>query len=302
METVRRISNSETIAWLTCQKQYYYAFDLKLEKIELVKRTALGVGNAVHDAFKVYYRARIDGASHEKAKALMDEYLTRLLASNTTSMANVMEAKVKTQLYFEHYGDEAANFRWLGSEQQLDLPLNDKYTMPLQYDLYFQDMRDGAYVLKDFKTCYDFWTADQIRLSPQFPKYFAAMRNAGFPVDRCELDLIRTRSMKNTDFSKHYNRVTVLPKPAKIRNVLRYHLQASEEITAYRNLPPEVRKAKAIPLLNWHAACRMCTFKDLCASELEDGDIELIIQTEYKKNTYDYNPGDHAPQDVEDLL
>ena len=295
METRRRISNSEAIAWLTCQKVYYYAFILKLEKIELLKRTALGVGNAVHDAFKVYYRCRIKGGTHDDALMEMDKFLTDLLAKRVTSDVNVMEAKVKTTLYFEHYGDEASNFRWIGSEEQLDLPLNDKYTMPLQYDLYYQDLRDGAYVLKDFKTCYDFWTADQIRLSPQFPKYFAAMRNSGLAVDRCELDLIRTRSMKNVEFSKHYYRVRVTPKAAKIRNVLKTHLQVSEAITAYRAMPPEIQKAVAMPVLNWHGACRMCTFKDLCATELEDGDIALMVETEYKKNTYDYNPEAHVP-------
>lgn len=289
----RRISNSEVSSWLTCQRQYRYAYDLKLEPIPTGK-SALGTGIAAHEGFQAYNRARVAGADHMEGIRAQDQMLMGLIGNSRAHQDDVYQAKILCSVYHNHYGDEFPYFEIIDAEQTVDLPLTDGFTMPLRYDLYYIDKRTGKYVLSDYKTTYDFWTDARIKLSPQFAKYFASFRNNSMPVDICRLDQIRTRWKKVADrtFDELFKRIEVLPSKAKMAGTLRQHIIASQRIVEYRELPDEVRPEVALPSLNW-LVCSQCSYKSLCAAELDGLDkvsMDLIKSTEYKQNSYDYNP------------
>lgn len=304
-QRMRRISNSEASAWLACQQQYRYAYDLKLEPIP-TGASALGTGIATHEGFQAYNRARVAGANHQEALAAEDSHLMSLLStSGRAHMDDIYNAKIMCSIYHSHYGDEFSHFEIIDAEQRVDLPLTENYSMPLRYDLYYVDKRTGKYVLSDYKTTYDFWTDDRIKLSPQFAKYFAAFRNNNMPVDECRLDQIRTRWKKVNEhsFEELFRRSKVVPSKSKMRSVLKQHILAAEKITEYRALPDEIRPNVTTPVLNW-GVCRMCDYKSLCIAELDDLDptsMNLLIQTEYRQNTYDYNPDDREKM-IEELM
>lgn len=290
----RNISNSEVTTWLTCQQLYYFQFVQKLEKIP-TGQSALGVGIATHDALKAYNRARIAGADHVEALRVMDQALMSM-AGGRAHMDDIYQAKLLCKMYHDNYGDELSQYEIIQAEDKLVLPLTDDFTMPLTFDWYGVHKPTGRYVLRDYKTTYDWWTPHRKQLSPQFAKYFAAFRVNGMRVDECQLDMIRTRWKKVTERSYEdlHKRETILPKVGKIENTLKQHIRASQRITNYRSLSPQAQEENALPCLNW-AVCKMCDFKELCGAKLEGQDpvsIRLITQTEYRQNTYDYNKTD----------
>jgi hypothetical protein len=186
----------------------------------------------------------------------------------------------------------------LEAEQQHDLPINDSYSMPIKLDLLVRERSTGDIALVDYKTCYDFWSDDQIALSAQAPKYIAALRNAGIKVDKLLLEQIRYRKIKEPTQDQLFRRTPIKPGTAKIRNVMQDHITASNSISQYRALPDAQRNELATRVLN-PMLCKSCEVRDLCKSELDGGDIGYAIQVGYKKNTYDYNQ--IAPNVLEEL-
>jgi hypothetical protein len=229
----------------------------------------------------------------------------KMINTGEAHQDSVFQAKILCSVYFAHYGDEWASFEIIDAERSVELPISEEFSMPLRYDLYYIDKRTGKYVLSDYKTTYDFWPDYRIKLSPQFPKYFAAFRANDMPVDVCRLDQIRTRWKKVGDrtFDELFKRTTVTPSKAKIRAVLKQHILASQKISEFRALPDEVRPQVAIPSLHW-SICQMCDYKSLCAAEmdgLDDVSKNALLATEYRTNTYDYNP-EQTGLDIRSLM
>jgi hypothetical protein len=305
MADPRRISNSEVSTWLVCQRMYRYQYDLKLEKIP-TGESKLGTGIAAHEGFQAYNRARVAGATHEEALVAMDQHLMAQVGIGRAHMDDIYQAKILCSVYFAHYGDEMSQYEIIDAEQTVDLELADGFKMPLRYDWYGIHKPTGKYVLKDYKTTYDFWTYHRIKLSPQFAKYFASFRVNNMRIDECQLDQIRTRwkLVGNRTFEELFKRETITPSKAKMSSTLEQHIMASNRIVKFRELPENVREKAALPCLNW-LVCKMCDFKELCAAELEQQDevsLRLIRQTEYRQNSYDYNPDTDLTEKIESQL
>ena len=244
-----------------------------------------------HEALSKYIEARIEGSLHEQALVVIAEYFIRLMREGLNDTDTIMEVKLLVDQYMEHHKGWP-EWRLLGTEERIDLPINGDITFPIRYDLLVEEVSSGKVLVGDFKFTYDFWTADEHALNPQLPKYIVAMNANGIKVDGGFLEEIRTRRLspaKAADVANLWRRTKYFPSLAKKRNVMKQHILASQQIIQYHNASAEGREEFIIPVLNKHGACKFCNFKDLCRSRLDGGDTTELEKLQFTKNTYGYN-------------
>lgn len=284
---MRNISNSEVTAWLTCRRQYYYAFVKELTP----KQTPvpLARGTLLHLAFQRYIEGRLEDMDHDRALKYSQKAFTESMGQ--LSIDILMETKFLYERYMNfHKG--WPNWRLLGAENRFDCKITDTISLPMRYDAYVEEVRTNRRLVVDWKTTYDFWSPEDHDLNGQNPKYITVMNNAGTPVDGAVLEEIRSRKLgaeKSADPKNLWRRTHYFPSTAKKRNVLKQHIAASLEIERYRALPEKEREDATIPVLNKHGACKYCNFKELCITELDGGDPSVAIEVGFVHNTYGYN-------------
>ncbi len=283
---MRRISNSEVATWLTCKRKYYYEFDLALEPVK--SSPALGRGILLHEVLANYYQCLKDGFTHEAAIVNARQLLQTFMANNSYGMETVIEVDRLLAGYWAHYKGDP-DWEILEVERGYDVELTSAYEYALRLDLLVKSRSTGHVILVDHKTAYDFWSADDLDLNPQFPKYIGSLRANGLKVDKAILNQIRTRKLKAPGPDDLYRRTVSNPSNAKVANAMREQMLASEEIVAHRALPVEVQEATAIRLLNKAGGCKFCDVKPLCMSEYDGGNITHMVANEFKKRTYGYN-------------
>lgn len=286
---MRNISNSEVTTWLTCRKMYRYAFERNLAP--KITPHALARGTLGHLCFEIYVKARLEGSNHEQAMLAVEEMLKQQMRSDTAEPALVMEVKALFVRYMAfHKGWPDWNL--LGTEERHDLALTSDITLPIRYDLYYEDKRTNKRNILDFKLTYDFWSPDDHSLNGQMPKYITVMNNNGIQVDGGVLEEIRTRKLgaeKSSDPRNLWRRTMYSPSIEKKRSTIRQHILASMEITKFNDMSPEEKDMEAVPALNKHGACKYCNFRELCTIELDGGDPSIAIDLGFVDNTYGYN-------------
>jgi CRISPR/Cas system-associated exonuclease Cas4 (RecB family) len=284
----RRISNSETSAWFKCKTSYYFAFVMKIEKIK--RSEALTRGIIGHEILADYYSVLKETKSHDTAVHSAQSFMLRWVMDNPDDTNIVMELKTLLERYWGYWGGHP-DWEILHVEDAFDLEITADFQMPMRLDLLVKEVSTGRIYLVDHKFCYDFWSQDDITLSPQFAKYVAALKANGINVDGCLLNQIRYRKMKDPDPTKYFKMTADKPSQSRINVNLSNHVKASLEITDYRNLPEDQMKAATTQVLN-KMVCKSCDFKQLCISQLDGGELEFAIETEFQPNTYDYNKGE----------
>lgn len=290
----RAISNSEAISFLTCKRQYNFAFvDNLAPKHEGRQLTR---GTMGHKWMQVYIEARLAGASHEEAMQAASSYLTTCIQEGAP-IDIVMEVQMLNERYMRvHQG--WPDWQLLGTEQRLDLKISDSLTLPIRYDLYVMHKPTGRRLIGDFKYTYDFWSYEDHALNPQMPKYISTLAANGFEVHGGFLEQIRTRKItdpaKIAQPNKHlWQRTPYNPSRANLYNTLKQHVATSLQIERHRALDDKTREDESIPVLNKYGACQFCNFKSLCIAKLEGKkDLSVDIRVDYVHNTYaeGYNP------------
>jgi len=284
-DNMRRISNSEVSTWLTCEKKYYYGFDLNLEP--KVSGGALGKGTLLHEILADYYLLLKYGATHEAASREARINLQKYMSGTLYPMSTVLEVDKLLQGYWNFYQGDP-DWEIIEVEKSYDLPMTEAYEYSLRLDLLVRERSTSALVLVDHKTAFNFWTQDDLDLNPQFPKYIGALRGNGVYVDKAVLNQIRTRVIKNPTMDQMYRRAVQKPSIAKVTQSMREQVLTSNKIVQHRNLPVEVQSANSVRVLN-KTVCQYCNFKALCMSEFDGGDIAPMIATDFQQNTYGYN-------------
>lgn len=284
----RNVSNSEVTTFLSCKRQYEYAFMNELEPLET--STPLARGTVFHLGMELYWKARLQGAAHNEAMRAAEEAFCSVPEGFT--LAQVMEAQFLWTRYMTFHAG-FPDIKPLGAEEKHDLPLTSTLNMTIKYDFYFQTISTGRYAILDYKTSFDFWSLEDHDLNGQMPKYIACLQANGFQVDEGYLEEVRTRKLgpeKASDPKNLWKRTRYAPTGARKQSVLRQHISAALEIEQHRNLPVEERRAVSLPVLNKHGACKYCNFKSLCISELDGKkDLSVDMRVGYKPNTYGYN-------------
>lgn len=299
--TPRNISNSEVTCFLSCKRQYEYAFGMQLAPKEL--SDPLARGSVGHHYLELYWKARMKGLSHDDSMEAANEAF--ITPCEKIDVALLMQTQLLVTRFVTAHEVEWRDWKAIGVEEQHDLKLTASLNMTIKYDLYYLHVPTNKYYILDWKFAYDFWNEYDHDLNGQMPKYIAVMQGNGYRVDGGQLQEIRTRSLgaeKQRDPKNLWRRTPYLPSNARKQSVLRQHIAASLEIERHRNLPDDERRLAALPVLNKHGACKFCNFKDLCNAELEGKrDLSVDIRVGYTKSTYGYN-NTEAPGTQFDIL
>lgn len=284
----RKISNSEVTGWLNCRQQYQFAFEMNIAP--KTTPTPLARGTLGHLAFQYYIEARLNESDHDlsmKASELAFEEAPKLGVG--------IDVIMETQFLFNRYmGQHQGWPQWklLGTEEKLELPLTSKIIFPIRYDLMVEEISSGRILVGDFKFTYDFWSSNDHSINGQMPKYIAVLNANGIEVQGGFLEEIRTRKLgkeKSADSKNLWRTTYYYPTAVRRQNFIKQHIAASLEIMEYRDLPEEEKEARRIPALNKHGACKFCNFIELCNSKLAGKDITYDIEVDYVQNTYGYN-------------
>lgn len=281
---MRFISNSEVASWLQCRKKYYYEYILELEPKKYSEAISKGV--LIHAMLEAYYAGKSMGYDEAECRDASMEPMMIAAQSPFADMVDLGKTRDLVYGYFEHYMEYDQRYKVYAVETKLKFDLSNDYALVGTIDLIWQDMEDGLYIPVDHKSSYNFWTDEQASISGQFVKYSAILKSMGMQVKGVMVNQIRTRPLKDPAPTALYQRAWVRPTDIKIRKVMEQHVNASEEIMAFRVDP---KPDTIIPIYDKYI-CSGCPFLPLCDSESNGAPIQYQIQADYQKRTgYGYN-------------
>ena len=294
---MRRISNSEVATWLTCRRQYFYAFDLgiapKSNGNPSSKVTTLAIGNLGHDILSIYYYSLKMGQNLDQAKKNARDTLAQLMLDGTHHSREVITATtVILERYWSFYAEEDhRKYEVLDTEKEYDLPLTEDFSYVFRFDLLLKERATPKIGLVDHKFKYDFFTEEALSLSGQTPKYLGALRyNEIFP-SFVFLNQIRAKPPAQSWGSKDFfRRSSIVPSNAKVTNAMREQVIASQEISDWREQPLETKRATALRSMDsFPNPCGRCPYNLICRMEYDGGNITNVVAAEFGPNSYNYN-------------
>jgi hypothetical protein len=280
----RRISNSETSAFLQCERKWLYQYQMNLEPVKT--GTALNRGIIGHECLAAYYEVLMDEPYAFK-KAEDAAYLA--LAPHF-AVDSDLEMLFQLRGLLERYFAYAKGDGWkiLAVEQSYDINVNDDFGYVMRLDV-LANIKDKN-VLVDHKFVYNFYNANTIDMNCQIPKYIGALRFNKINVDYAMLNQILYRTKKGGYSDEEtFQRAVLRPSPVEVRNVMREQFQASEQIMRFY-ADPDVDK-HVIRTMNY-MTCKNCSMLPLCKADLMEQDTTEILATGYQPNSYGYDKAD----------
>ena len=287
----RIVSNSEVDNFQTCQRKHLFSFILNKEPRHPGR--SLSIGIIGHEILAVYYRAIKAGMAKDEAEREAIKDLTAMFVESDTdpevlSMVHALVTRYITQ------DSIPATCDIIAVEEDFYLPINEEFWYGMRLDLLVKarvGRQRGNYIIVDHKFTYDFYTADDLQLNPQLPKYVSPVRFAGIPVKEGYINQLRTRfhaglipKKGDTDL---FNRAPIKLTEERVKSSLNYQMILSKRIIDRQKLPLELQLEEAVPNLN-KMVCRNCPFKQPCEMMNEGQDITRILDAHYKDRTYGY--------------
>jgi hypothetical protein len=98
-------------------------------------------------------------------------------------------------------------------------------------------------------------------------------------------DLAKTYEIKTSSgatLEQRWSYLELKPEPRRVQRTFMEQLDTAQEIVALGMLTEEERDLKMHRVAN-KMVCQSCSFKDLCTTELNGGNVKLMIRTEYVK-------------------
>ncbi len=301
---MRRISNSEGATWLSCKRKYYYAFDLGIApKVKLNhpigndKVRTLGVGILGHEILGIYYDFLRVGFSHEEALHETRKILIGMMQNPIRYSIELVAHITKIlERYWAHYGEaDFIRYEIEAVEKEYDVPLTDEFSFVFRPDLVLRERSTGKMILWDHKFKYEFFSDTAIALSGQIPKYLGALRYNEIWPDKVYLNQVNALTKRGTPTSSwtpkdYFNRLPVVPSNAKVTRAIKEQIIVSQQISDWRDLPIEIRKATALRAMDaFPSPCGQCPYQLPCRMEYDGGKITHVLANDFGPNSYDYN-------------
>lgn len=276
-------SHSEVEKFVMCERSHYYTYGLKIQGKSV--SDALVIGNVGHVVLAKYYLLRQLGSTHEEAVReafpLIRQEIAYYQPFDEEKMATDMIRILNNYwLHLAKYDD----WEILHVEEAYDIQLTDDFTMPVKIDLVCRIPGHGIVAL-DHKFSRNFFDVDKLDLSPQLPKYWAALDALKIRVDELWYNELRTWTTKDNtaDPIQRFRRTPVIMTPKKVVTIMREQIMAAKRISQLKQLPIEEWESK---VLRNGLACNMCSFTTLCSADLEGRDSDLVRESFYEERTY----------------
>lgn len=278
-----RCSHSEAESYRKCERAHYYSYGMKLDGITISQ--PLFKGNVGHKGLEVYYQSIKDGVSQADAEAACFEAMVSEsdlydTFDKTAALAATMQLVVD---YFDNYRVQDARMDILASEISLDVQLTDTLVVPMKVDFIVREPGYGV-IAYDSKFTGNFFNEALVDINPQLPLYKAALQAAGWPITNIGYNELRTVKTKaaQVDPSEQFRRTIVPSSPARLTNTVREQLKTARRIERYRNLNDLKQWESLVIRTAYKDTCQSCSFKEICAADLNDADTSLIIHSNFK--------------------
>ena len=282
-----KISHTDVDQSNLCRRKQYYSGTLDLQRIKL--SDSLNRGILMHAVLAKYFEVLKDGLSRGQAFTDANDLINKAMLSGTTGIEQVVDVKRMFDAFISANSFEG--WKILEVEKKYQIEINDELIYPFTVDLLVQDPW-GKVALVDHKTTYDFYSTKQINTLTQLPKYMGGLRVLDVKVDYAIYNQLRYRTKKNPTVEDIIRVEPFEPTLKRIQTVFLEQMDHSMEIVESRKLPVEEQSRKAYRTGN-NLVCKSCMFYDLCDSDLNGYNTELVIATEYEPKRDRYN-------DVED--
>ena len=278
------ISHSEVETLSKCERQHWYAFGMRLMKIE--RGVALTRGIIAHAGMETYFNAIKLGRTHDEAMDLCAKAITAEMIKDPNLMLSGAEAQVLIQGFLIKARVEISTWQIKDVEKEYRLDFPD-FTYAARIDL--TAIRSGGILeVFDTKTTYNYYEPWLVRLLPQVPRYVGMLRANGIWAAKGNYLFIRTRNIGEGD----YRIEPIDPLSDKrIQNSMWDLIKTAKRILELRAMPKDQWRNSVTRTVD-SRICQYCDFKKLCTRDLEDESIDYLVATEYKDNEYakSYNP------------
>lgn len=295
------ISHSEVESFLSCQMKHYYAFidptfgpGAGLEPKRFSDSLFRGIVG--HEALGEFFQGIKDGLSiddaAEKSYAHLRAMITRPEVLGNPKHVNILTDLI-SRILPRFYANEVVALLKQGwtpehVEETFRLRMefdNGTFVYPFKPDVIMSD-RAGNLWVWDHKFVYNFYQSGEINLLPQIPKYIGALRALGFYIKGGYYNMLRWREVK--DVSAHVAHEKLVPTNERVQNAFRQQYDVTVDI-ANRKLA--AARGEDVPTTRVLSTmvCKSCSFKSLCASELNGEDTTLMKKVEFRKNSYGYS-------------
>jgi CRISPR/Cas system-associated exonuclease Cas4 (RecB family) len=276
------ISNSEVSSWLHCTRKYYYEYFLNIEPKQLSE--PLTKGTFIHAILEEYYAAKQLGMEEGDCRAAALQVVMDAAALPDANMVDIGQTRDLVFGYFDKYHVDDEIYEIVAVESKYKADLSPEFALVGTIDLVLRNKFTGKVIGVDHKSTYNFWTPDQCQTAGQFVKYIVLLRYAGIDINTFMVNQLRTRNVKNGDL---WQRAFIHPTEARISNVMKQHIAASEKIMKFRAMGSP--KELTVPVYDKYA-CSNCSFLPLCDSDTEGVNIDFQVASDYQPRTgYGYN-------------
>jgi hypothetical protein len=146
----------------------------------------------------------------------------------------------------------------------------------------------GLITVVDHKFLFDFISPDMRKLLGQIPKYVGALRALDIDARRGLYLMLRHRHLKDESGPAIIHIEDVPLNNHRIVRSFQEQVHVTKQIARIKQLPVDQWDMEAVRSADVMKCSRMCSFTDLCITQLNGGSGKLMKEIDFKPNTYGY--------------
>ena len=294
------VSHSEVESYLSCQAKHHYAFmDSTFGPFAGLEPTrfsdSLFRGIYGHEALGVFFEAIMAKDDIPTAAEKSYQHL-RMVGARPDVLMHPPHLKIIMDLIGRilprFYANEVVALLangWFPKHVEETFRLrmefvNGTFVYPFKPDVIMSDAAGNLWIW-DHKFVYNFYDESMMKLLPQLPKYIGALRANGMYIKGGYYNQLRWREVKDLD--KHVTHDKVVPTDKRVENAFRQQYAVTVEI-AERKLAAAKGEEPPFTRVQSTMVCKSCSFKYLCAADLNGEDTTLMRKVEFRSNSYGY--------------
>lgn len=276
--TRESVSSSEVDTFSRCQTAHRFGYGHLFSPLRL--SDPLQIGLCFHEGAAAFYNSLNSYRAGELQDVEDCRWAAHIAMERSLADSRYFEENVEiARSCFDKYLDNIDTLEWeiIAVEDYVEYPVSDEVNLHGVIDLAVRIKRAppeyrhliGKVVLVDHKTCYNFFTWQELRMHSQLPKYvFIANQSNryGEKVYGAIVNQIRWRHDARDKVRRSYIADDDLTE-LKQRNLVIEHIKTAEQIIARRNLPLSQWRDESTRSLN-KDICKSCDFVDLCELEI----------------------------------
>jgi hypothetical protein len=298
---VTSTSHSEVESYLLCRRKHFYGYSRRLKRV--TESASLAVGSAGHKVLETFYSTVLEqgGDTIEGQQGALEVAYLAALAQFEQLVAEGFRDTDDKRMnlydilfgwYFPNEPLVTQGWRVLAVEQKFNLLYDEENDLsyPFVVDLIARDP-EGKTVVVDHKFVWDFYSYEASELQPQIPKYIGALRALNHKIDYGAYNQLRTRLIKGTKqkdgtypgptLDQMLLQLPLKPNSTRVITTFTEQIEAARQLVDVKIRPIEEQDKLAVRVAN-KMVCQSCSFKDLCISDLNGANSELLIATEYE--------------------